>query len=79
MRAVIHDADIRGVEKGTGRCGDYLIVRFEDETGKPCDVCDKDMSREPYYKKGTIGDIYINIESGKNYTSIRVVDFKIKN
>lgn len=79
MRAVIHDADIRGVEKGTGRAGDYLIVRFEDETGKPCDVCDKDMSREPYYKKGVVGDIYINIESGKNYTSIRVVDFKIKN
>ena len=78
MKAIINDVDIRGVEKKNNAKGEpYLIVRFEDCTGKPCDVCDKDISREPYYKKGTVGDIYVNIETGK-FTNIRVVDFKIK-
>ena len=75
---MIYDVDIRGVEKKVTSKGDpFLVVRFEDCTGKPCDVMDKDMSREQYYKKGTVGDIYINISDDK-YRNIRVDDFKIK-
>lgn len=79
MRATILGADIRGVERKTGKAGDYLVVRFEDSTGKPCDVCDKDVSRESYYKKGTVGNIHINVDVGRQYTTIRVVDFEITN
>ena len=50
MKATISNVCIRGCEPKSGRGGDYLLVRFEDETGKPAELVDKDMDRiqEPY-------------------------------
>lgn len=76
MRATISNVNIRGCEAKSGRGGDYLLVRFEDAYGKPSELVDKQMDRQPYYKRDTIGDLLIDIMIGK-YTTIRIVDFKI--
>lgn len=76
MRATIGNVNIRGCEPKNGKGGDYLLVHFEDEYGKPSELVDKQMDRQPYYKRDTIGDLLIDITIGK-YTTIRIVDFKI--
>lgn len=38
---------------------------------------DKDMSRQQYYKRDTIGDFTIDIQMGK-WTNIRIIDFTIR-
>ena len=79
MKAIINNVNIRGCErKAPKKSGqsDYLLVRFEDETGKACELVDKDLSRQEYYKRDTDGTLYINIELGK-YTTIRIIDFVI--
>lgn len=77
MKAIINNVDIRGCEAKTNKKGDpYLLVRLEDEAGSPAELVDKDMSRQQYYKRDTIGTLTIDIKMGK-YTSIRIVDFKI--
>ena len=77
MLAIIKDANIRGVEAKTNKQGgQYLLVRFEESAGKPQELVDKDMSRQTYYKRDTVGDLYIDIQTGK-WTSIRIVDFRI--
>jgi len=77
MKARINDICIRGCEPKNGKGGDYLLVRFEDETGKPAELVDKDMSRQQYYKRDTIGDFTIDIQMGK-WTNIRIIDFTIR-
>lgn len=77
MKAKIENVDIRGCEQKTSKKGgEYLLVRFEDETGKPYELVDKDIDRKDYYKRGTIGDLWIDIDQGRQYTNIRVIDFK---
>lgn len=77
MKAIINNVNIRGCEVRENRNGSpYLLVRFEDESGKPCELVDKDMERQKYYKRDTDGTLYINIEFGK-YTTIRIIDFII--
>lgn len=77
MKATINNICIRGCESKNGKGGDYLLVRFEDETGKPAELVDKDMERQPYYKRDTQGDFTIDIQMGK-WTNIRIIDFKVK-
>lgn len=76
MRAVIHSANVRGVEPKTNKKGEgYLLVRFEEDgTGKPCTVVDKDMGRVKSYERDKLVNIMIDIDEGRNFTSIRVVD-----
>lgn len=77
MKAKIENINIRGCEPKENKKGEpYLLVRFEDEYGKASELVDKDMSRQPYYKRNTDGTLIIDIELGR-YTSIRIVDFKI--
>lgn len=76
MIAVIHNVCIRGREPKVNSKGDpYLLVRFEDETGKPYELVDKNMEREEYYTRGSEGDLHISIDQGK-YTTIRIVNYK---
>lgn len=78
MKAKIENVNIRGCESRENKKGEpYLLVRFEDETGAPVEMVDKDMEREKFYKRNTDGDLTINITTGK-YTNLRIVDFKIK-
>lgn len=76
----LENVEIRGCERRISKKEDareYLLVRFEDETGKPLEIVDRDIEREQYYKRGTIGDIYADLNIGKNFTTIAVIDFKI--
>lgn len=76
MKAIIENINIRGCEAKTNKNGEpYLIVRFEDETGKACEMVDKDMDRQPFYKRNTDGTLTVDISIGK-YTTIRIIDFK---
>lgn len=78
MKATIEGAEIRGCERKTNKKGEpYLLVHFEDATGQANELVDKDMSREPYYVRGTQGTIYIDIVQTK-WTTIRIIDFKQK-
>lgn len=78
MKAAINNICIRGCEPKTNKNGEpYLIVRFEDETGKPEELVDKDMERQTYYKRDTQGDLTVDIQMGK-WTNIRIIDFKVR-
>lgn len=75
MKAVIHNANIRGHEVKTNKNGgQYVLVRYEDETGKPETLVDKDMSRVDYYVRDKKMDLYIDIDQGRNFTTIRIID-----
>lgn len=75
MKAVIHNANIRGHEVKTNKNGgQYVLVRYEDETGKPETLVDKDLSRADYYVRDKNMDLYIDIDQGRNFTTIRIID-----
>lgn len=75
MKAVIHNANIRGHEVKTNKNGgQYVLVRYEDETGKQETLVDKDMSRVDYYVRDNNMDLYIDIDQGRNFTTIRIID-----
>lgn len=77
MKATINNVNIRGCEPKLNKNNqEYLLVRFEDETGKPEELVDKDASRREFYKRDTVGNLTIDIQIGK-WTNIRIIDFKI--
>lgn len=78
IRAKIENANIRGCEARKNKKDEgYLLVRFEDETGSPMELVDKDMDRQKYYKRNTDMDLFIEIDQGK-FTTIRIIDIKEK-
>lgn len=78
MKAKINNVNIRGCEEKENKNGEgYLLVRFEDETGAPQELVDKNLERKKYYKRDTQGNLDIDISIGK-WTTIRIIDFKIE-
>ena len=77
MKAMISKALIRGHEVKTNKNGgQYVLVRYEDETGKPETLVDKDLDRAKYYVRDKIMDLFIEIDQGRQYTNIRIIDAK---
>lgn len=77
MRAVIHNVNIRGAEPKVNRNGgEYLLVRYEDEYGRPETIVDKDMERRKSYKRDAYCDLIVDIDVGRKFTTIRVVDVR---
>ena len=73
MKAMIKEALIRGHEVKTNKNGGkYVLVRYEDQTGKPETLVDKDIERAEYYTRDKVMDLYIDIDQGKNFTTIRI-------
>lgn len=78
MKALIKNANIRGHEvKVNSKGGQYILVRYEEETGAPMTLVDKDLSRADCYKRDNTMDLYIDIDQGRNFTNIRIIDAKI--
>lgn len=79
MRATVLNANIRGHEvKENKNGGKYILVRYEeDETGAPCTVVDKNLDNAKYYKRDTNMNLILDIDIGKNFTNIRVIDAKV--
>lgn len=77
MKAKIENANIRGCEARENKNGEpYLLVRFEDETGKAHELVDKCMDRQKYYKRNIDMDLSIDIDQGRKFTTIRIIDAK---
>jgi hypothetical protein len=77
MKAIVKNANIRGHEVKTNKQGgQYILVRYEDETGKPETLVDKAMDRADYYTRDKTMDLYIDIDQGRNFTTIRIIDAK---
>lgn len=78
MIVKIENIEIRGHEvKESKKDGKkYMILRFEDETGKSHEIIDRDMDNEPYYKRGTIGDIYADLDIGRSFTRFQLSRFQ---
>lgn len=77
MKAIVANALIRGHEVKTGKTGgQYVLVRYEDETGKPETLVDKDLDRAKYYTRDKVMDLYIDIDQGRQFTTIRIIDAK---
>jgi len=78
MIVKIENIEIRGHEvKESKKDGSkYIIVRFEDETGKSHEIIDRDMENEPYYKRGTVGSIYADLDIGRSFTKFQVSRFE---
>lgn len=76
--AVIPNACVRGYEEKTSQKGtNYLIVRFEDQAGRPFTVCDHQVDRKALYKRNVEGDLEIEISTGK-FTNISITGFTPK-
>ena len=77
MKAMVSKALIRGHEVKTNKNGGkYVLVRYEDETGKQETLVDKDLDRAAYYIRDKVMDLYLDINQGRNYTTIRIIDAK---
>ena len=77
MKAVVQNANIRGHEVKTNKNGGkYVLVRYEDETGKPETLVDKELDRADYYVRDKTMDLYIDIDKARNYPTIRIIDAK---
>lgn len=75
MKAVVQKALIRGHEVKTNKHGgQYVLVRYEDETGKPETLVDKELDRAQYYTRDKVMDLYLDIDQGRNFTTIRIID-----
>lgn len=75
MKAIVKNVNIRGHEVKTNKNGGkYVLVRYEDETGKPETLVDKAIDRAEYYVRDKIMDLYIDIDQGRNFTTIRIID-----
>ena len=79
LKVTVENVNIRGAELRTAKNGNsqYLIVRFEDETGRSQELIDRDLTRQEYYKRDTQGNLIVNVDIGK-YANLAIVDFKIK-
>lgn len=79
MRATVLNANIRGCEvKENKNGGKYVLVRYEEDgTGAPCTVVDKNMDNVEYYKRDTNMNLTLDIDVGRNFTNIRVIDAKV--
>ncbi len=80
MVVKIENIEIRGHEvKESKKDGKpYMVVRFEDETGKAHEILDRDMENQQYYKRGTVGDIYADLDIGKSFTRFQVSRFQAR-
>lgn len=78
MIVKLENIEVRGCEtKESKKDGSkYMIVRFEDETGKSHEIIDRDMENQKYYKRGTVGDIYADLDIRQNYTKFQVSRFQ---
>lgn len=77
MKAMVPNACIRGHEVKTNKKGEeYILIRYEDASGKPETLVDKDMERAKFYTRDNIMDLYIDIDVGRQFTNIRVIDAK---
>lgn len=77
MRVTTDVIEIRGREVKTSQQGkDYIIVRFEDETGKTYEVCDHNTARLDEYSKGRECKLILNITMDKwrNVSIIGIVE-----
>lgn len=76
MRAVIKNANIRGHEvKTNSKGGQYVLIRYEEDgTGAPQTIVDNDLERADYYTRDKVMDLDINIDIGRQFTTIRVVE-----
>lgn len=81
MLVKIEDIEVRGCEvkqsKKDGR--DYIIVRFEDVTGKAHEIIDRDMENKPFYTRGAQGHLYADLDIGKAFTKFTVSRFERTN
>ena len=79
MRATILNANIRGHETCTNKKGEpYIKVRYEEDgTGKPCELIDKDMSRAESYTRDSDMDLLIDIDQGRQFTTIRIIEARL--
>ena len=70
--------EIRGVEKRTSKKSndEYLIVRVEDETGRPYELLDRDAENMSAYKRGVECDLTLDLRLGK-YTNVSIVKMDI--
>ena len=77
MIAKIENIEIRGFEvKQSKKDGkDYMVVRFEDVTGKGYELVDRDMENQRYYNRGVQGDLYIDIDRAAKFTRIEICRF----
>ena len=80
MTVKLENIEIRGHEvKESKKDGKpYMVVRFEDETGKAHEILDRDMENQQYYKRGTVGDIYADLDIGKSFTRFQVSRFQAR-
>lgn len=78
MIVKIENIEIRGHEvKESKKDGSkYMVVRFEDETGRSYEILDRDMDNQPFYKRGTVGDIFAELDIGRSFTKFQVSRFQ---
>ena len=86
MRLKAENVEIRGHEikdskKEDG--GQFALVRFEDETGKAYELVDREKERWEFYKRGVVGDLFLDYvqgirKDGTQWSKLSIIDFKVR-
>lgn len=78
MLVKIENVEIRGHEvKESKKDGKpYMVVRFEDTTGRSHEILDRDMENEKFYQRGVQGHIYAELDIGRSFTRFTVSRFE---
>lgn len=74
--AKIEDLEIRGKEAKTGKNGEYLVVKFDNEAGDRLEFIDRNPERFDYYKRGQMCDIWLKVTNTAKYTNFEIKEMK---
>lgn len=76
--AKVENLEIRGKEQKTGKNGDYLVVRFDDETGARLEFLDRTPERFDEYKRGRFCDVWVKVRTGKDYANFTISEMRYR-
>lgn len=76
--AKVEDLEIRGKEIKDGKNGEYVIVRFDAESGDRLEFIDRNKERFDSYKRGKYCDIWLKVTNTSQYTNFTIVDMQYR-
>lgn len=80
MKLTGNNLEIRAVDIKTSTTtgNQYILLRVEDDYGSWSNAIDRNMEHKVFYKKGIVADFTFDLRQTKNYSSLSVIDVKIK-
>lgn len=79
LRVLVKSAEVRGMEKKTGKDGkEFLVIKIDDEAGNRHEFLDRDIENEKLYKRGVFYDFEVAVAYGFSKTGGNWCRFNIE-